>query len=60
MVLHNSYGTVGLVQTVYTLHHVSVAMLVLTLDVVGVGVLDFIRELVLSMALKQLHNIINK
>ncbi|CAD0203843.1 unnamed protein product [Chrysodeixis includens] len=50
MVVHVSDGAVGLVQGVAALHDVTVAVLVLRLDVTSVRVLDLIPELVLGVS----------
>lgn len=50
-VVDNSDCAVGLMQGVVALHHVSVAGLVLRLDVFGVGILHFILEFVFGVAL---------
>lgn len=50
-VVDNSDGAVRLVQGVVALHHVAVAGLVMRLNVLGVGVLHFVLELVFGVAL---------
>lgn len=50
-VVDNSDGAVRLVQGVVALHHVAVAGLVVRFNVLGVGVLHFVLELVFGVAL---------
>lgn len=54
MVLDSAYSTIRLVQGVFALNDVTVAVLMLGLDVVGVGVLYFISELVFGVRLEEL------
>lgn len=54
MVLHNSDDTIRLVQAVDAFYDISVAVFVLTLDIVSVGVLYFICELILGMTLNKI------
>lgn len=53
VVLDSAHSTIGLVQRVFALYNVTVAVLVLGLDIVGVGVLHFISELVFGVRLEQ-------
>lgn len=52
VVLDSAHSTIGLVQGVFALNNITVAVLVLGLDVVGVGILHFIGEFVFGVSLE--------
>ena len=56
MIVYRSLRAIRLVESVVSLHNVTVATLVLGLDVASVVVLHFVVKLILTMSLKMYKN----
>ena len=53
MIVYRSLRAIGLMERVVSLHYITVATLVLGLDIASVVVLYFVREVIFRMSLKK-------